>query len=79
MSGHNGSSKGWSLSQSIPREHVSPSSCGGFWMSTLGSKQVSSLMCQHGVQEDIGQILGYSRAEFKGDIFQGGKYNCTKP
>jgi hypothetical protein len=32
------------------------------------------------VQEDIGQILGYSRAEFKGDIvFQGGKYNCTKP
>jgi hypothetical protein len=48
-------------------------------MSTLGSKQVSSLMCQHGVQEDIGQILGYSRAEFKGDIFQGGKYNCTKP
>jgi len=31
------------------------------------------------VQEDIGQVLGYSTAEFKGDIFQGGKYNCTKP
>jgi hypothetical protein len=43
------SGKGRFLSWSIPNGHVCPSSCGGFWMSTLASERVLSLMCQHGV------------------------------
>ncbi len=45
-----GSNKGWSLSQLVFDGHVSPFSCRGFWMSTIASKQVFSLMYQCGMK-----------------------------
>jgi hypothetical protein len=43
------SGKGWSLLQSVPNGHVPLFSCGGFLMFTPTSRQVFSLMCQHGM------------------------------
>jgi hypothetical protein len=43
------SSKGWSLLQLVPNEHVFSSSYKSFWMFTLVGGWVFSSMCQHGL------------------------------
>ncbi len=51
-SDNHGYDKRWFLSWSIPNKNISPSKCRGFWVFTLVSKWVFSMMCQHGMAND---------------------------